>query len=141
MKAAKFRPCLTSEQIAYIISLCKRDLTREAMSVICVLAPFQTKIENKSVSPSYITKEKKSIYSALGFEGNGSSDIPLVEQCKRAYEKWSKNPDSCNADDLDLVLSYRISNGLMSPEELQELNDRLCAEAEEIQRQIDAGNI
>ncbi len=141
MKNEKFRPCLTSEQIAHIISLCKRNLTGESVSVICVLAPFQTKIENKSISPSYVTKENKSIFNALGFEGNVSSDIPFVEQCQRAYEKWIRNPDSCNADELDMVLSHRISNGLMSPEELQELNDRENAKAEEIQRQVNAGII
>lgn len=121
MRIAKYRPCFTSEQISHILALCKRDLSDASLSVISVLAPFNTKIENKCIAPAYSMQEEKSLYASLGINDEYFGLTPPEKQ-KRAFEKWSLNPDSCNVEELELVQSYRMLNDLMSSEEVERVN-------------------
>src|SRR5450830_254989 len=128
MKAEKYRPCLTSAQISHIISLCKRDLSADSIGTICVLAPFQTKVENKSISPAYVMQGKQSLLNSLGY-GNAEAHSSLTHPQRRqlAFDKWSRNPDSCNTDELELVQTYRMENNLMSQEEKNRMNEESMA--------------
>jgi hypothetical protein len=126
MKAEKYRPCLTSAQIVHIISLCKRDLSADSISTICVLAPFQTKVENKSINAAYVMQGKQSLLNSLGYCDTGNfQNLSHQERRKLAFDKWSKNPDLCNADELELVQTYRMENDLLSQEE----KDRMDADS------------
>lgn len=118
MKAEKYRPCLTSAQISHIISLCKRDLSAESIGTICVLAPFLTKVENKSICPAYVMQGKQSLLHSLGYDNaEANSNLTNQQRRKLAFDKWSRNPDSCNTDELGLVQTYRIENNLLSRDE------------------------
>ncbi len=119
MRTEKFRPCLTSEQITHILSLCKKELSDRSLSVISVLVPFKAKIENNCISWSYSEGEKKSLIDSLGLGNNEfKSSLSPNEKRKRAYDKWFQNPDSCNVDELEFVRDYRYINGMMNPEEI-----------------------
>lgn len=126
MKAQKYRPCLTSIHISHILSLCKRDLTEASISIISVLAPFMAKIENSGVAPAYSMKQKTlgNVFSSLD-EMADYSCLSAEEIRKKAFEKWSENPDSCSLDELEMVQTYRLENDLMSTEEAKEYELRV----------------
>lgn len=128
MKTAKFRPCLSSNQIGHILSLCKKDLSDNSLSVISVLAPFKAKMENYGVAPSYVTQERQNIFDSLGIEED--SNATPEEKRQQAFIKWSEDPDSCTINELELVQTYRSENDLMSAEESERYYSEMTKKCE-----------
>ena len=118
MQILKYRPVLTSTQIAHVITLCKKDLSGESLSVISTLAPFMAKILNNGIRPSYKTETKNSLLESLEYQENGRIDYDAMRF--KVYQKWIDNPDSCNGAELEQVQDYKFGNGLMTPEELRD---------------------
>lgn len=130
MKTLKYRPVLTSNQISHLISLCKKDLSNDSLSVIAVLAPFKTKIENHGIMPAYVIQNKPSLLESLGFENdNNFSNLSREESTQKAYDRWLQNPDSCNVDELTMVQEHRYLNELMTSEESQDFERNLMETA------------
>jgi hypothetical protein len=117
MQILKYRPVLTSTQIAHVITLCKKDLSGESLSVISTLAPFMAKIENKGINPAYKVENKNSLndFESLEYQDDGRINYEAMRF--KVYKKWIDNPESCNGEELAKVQDYRAGNGLMSPEE------------------------
>ena len=118
MQILKYRPVLTSTQIAHVITLCKKDLSGESLSVISTLAPFMAKIENNGITPAYKTEAKSSLFELLEYQENGLINYDAMRF--KIYQKWIDNPESCNAEELEKVLEYKYGNELMTPEELKD---------------------
>lgn len=119
MTTQKYRPCLTPSQISHVLSLCKKELSDVSMSVISVLAPFKAKIENNGIAPAYVTESNK---LRTGFTQLGELEELLTphQLRRKAFEKWTENPDACSVDELELVQTYRFENDLMGEEEAAE---------------------
>lgn len=124
----KYRPVLTSQQITHILTLCKRDMTEESISVISTLSVFEHKIRNVSVTPAYTEKPKITLTESLGFSHSPVDDLPDIKVGRAAresrkatlYKVWSENPDmreSMDIQDILLIKEYRYENNLMNPEE------------------------
>lgn len=122
MTIQKYRPCLTTRQIQHILSLCKNDLTLESLSVIKVLSPFQSKIENCSLTPAYSIEKNSSVLASFGSQNTGIENSSLTpnEKRERAYKKWLCHPDSCSVYELELVQTHRFTSNLMSAEEQEQ---------------------
>jgi len=123
MKIAKYRPVLTSSQITHIVSLCIKSMSDESLSVVAVLAPFKAKIEFNKLSPAYVMQEKKTLTESLGFE-NDPNNIGLSggEIRDKAYDKWMRDPESCNAEELGLAREERYYRNEMTLEERAAFN-------------------
>jgi hypothetical protein len=121
MKTIKYRPCFTSEIISHLYSLCRNNICDKSIEALAVLAPFKAKIENNGISPAYTINKKESLVDSLGIENDEEYALLAPnEKRKKAYAKWSLNPDSCNSFELVLVRDYRYFNQLMSPEEVEQ---------------------
>lgn len=115
----KYRPVLTGSQILHLLSLCKKELSDESLSCISILAPFEFKLRNGSISPAYSASPRLALADSLGFSE------PSVALSKDhispawLYEEWRTNPGGLNLDQLRVVKQYRYENDLMTPDEEQ----------------------
>lgn len=116
----KFRPVLTHAQLIHLISLCKKDMSTESIQCISVLAPYEYKIQNRAVSPSY-TKESISISDSLGLGDTITSNVHPAD----LYETWRNDPSLLSLSELETAREYAYLNDLMSPEEEISYSDNL----------------
>ena len=109
MKSNKFTLRFTGKQIAHIYSLCRKELSEDSISVLLEIAPIIRKIDYMKVIPAFTQQEMKSFQDSLAFKNDmDSMNENENKKCKRAYEKWSQYPDSCNAQELKLVIDYLV---------------------------------
>ena len=130
MQILKYRPVLTSTQIAHVITLCKKDLSGESLLVISTLAPFMAKIENNGITPAYKIQEKISLEYSLGIEERKEALLIYDAELKLVYEKWVNNVNDCNAIELEKVKEYRCQEGMMSEEEYLQYNNEFADKME-----------
>jgi hypothetical protein len=130
MKAiTKYRPSLTAENIQWIVETAKTSspLTAEAYSVIAVLDPFLTKINNSSITPAYKinTKAKANSLESLG-EGAESKiavaagTVSKTEYWKTCYDKYKLYPNTCSITEICNAQEHRYLNDMMDKEEMAE---------------------
>lgn len=110
---SKYRPVLTASNINHILSLAKKDMTQESISIISVLAPFEWKIKNASISPSHVTAPKPSLSESCGleittYEVNKSDDL---------WHRYKESPASMTLAEINEALAYGYLNDLMTSEE------------------------
>lgn len=114
---AKYRPVLTSEHITHLIELCKTEGSRLSLKCISVLAPFEHKIKNGSVSAAYSSEPKISSSESFGFETDANVRSYGAQTMAELLQLWNKSPTLLNAEDLKKVQEFRYTNNLMSEEQ------------------------
>lgn len=125
MTQSKYRPVLTSQQISHILTLCKRDMSEESISVISTLSVFEHKIRNTAISPAYTEKPKISLAESLGLEIDplkAESTKAASRELRKAalYHVWNTDESlrkEMTVNDLILVKEYRYENNLMETQE------------------------
>lgn len=129
----KYRPVLTATDILHILTLAKNDtpLQPESRVLIQKLSVFQTKIDNQSVAPAYISvnkpsKEEQTITLLASLGSDLVSDAKL--EPNKPYNKetyWHKcynklkvmGASALTLEELDSAQEYRYLHDLMTPEE------------------------
>lgn len=119
---SKYRPVLTAEQISHIIGLCKTNGSSLSLRCIAVLAPFEYKIQNGTVSSAYNMEPVKDIESELGFGEapemeNGYPKQPDLSP-ETVYHQWRAYPEMCTVSEIKQSRDYAYTHKLLSPEEL-----------------------
>jgi hypothetical protein len=120
MSILKYRPSLTSSQIAHILRLCKADMSPESVLCISALALFEHKIQNARATPAYIGDSPKSLADKLGLSlGDSGDSSNLYTKDKQLpyelYNRWLANDSTLTISQLEIVKQYRWENGLMQP--------------------------
>lgn len=112
--SAKFRPSLTSEQIAYLIrNLQSAAVCPERDDILKQLHKFHLKAVHGIVSPSHVSAPRMSLVDSLGFsETVSASDDVLV-----LLETYRTNPTILTTTQLSRVQHHRYLNDMMTPEE------------------------
>jgi hypothetical protein len=111
----KFRPYLTVAEIQEIQAALKENPTSARMGLVRYLEGYLLKISHGQILPQHTNKP--TLAQSLGFE-------PAAPQASKSpgelYIQWVSNPASIKPNELDLVQSHRYTNGLMSPEEIED---------------------
>ncbi len=120
----KYRPSLTSAQIAHILALAKTEapnISEISFSLISALAPFQAKIENDGISVAYETKPAKpkaNSLEALGVATSKPEGLAKEEHWLACYDFYILHgAEACSLQELTAVAEHRYLNDLMTPEE------------------------
>lgn len=125
----KYRPSLTSEQIAWLISAASREAATNhtALSILGVLAPFKAKIDMAAISPAYKTAGKQSVEEQLGMITPaafaayrlGSATYQTKEAYWEAcYKLYQQSPEVCTVAEIQAANEHRYLHGLMTDEEI-----------------------
>jgi len=130
----KFRPVLTALQIEFLLGLVKvqSPLTKEAISCISTLAPFQAKIANAAITAAYTTAPRVLANSLESLGGTDESAISarvasafskeqLWEFC---YNKFVANPQGCSLEEITNAQEHAYLNDLMTEAELATFEGR-----------------
>ncbi len=121
MSRPKYRPVLTHAQITHLISLCKNDMSSESVRCISVLAPFEYKIQNRSVIAAYD--------SAMGL-GESTGLGPSFNDVRtpiELYHIWLNDKTLLSVLELETVAEYRFGNDLMTAEEETQYQNQLIS--------------
>ena len=125
----KYRPSLPAHIIEHIVRLAKKDLSLQILpldhnsdkELISILAPFQAKIENYGIAPSYTTSPKESVEESLGMIAPplGQDKIAYNLNCYTKYKLAlaTDRLQSISLVMLDAAKEHMYVNDLMSPEE------------------------
>lgn len=120
----KYRPSLSRSNIHHIIYLCKQDMPTDcSRSVLSILAPFLTKIDLEAVSPSHVQTEKESLMVQLGERAEVEEELTIEVRRYNAYLQWEKDLSDMSIEDLELAHEYRVSNNLLTEEEIKTEDD------------------
>lgn len=125
--SAKYRPSLSAETIAHLVTLVKADLTSfspinkaESTQAIAVLAPFMAKIENAGIVPAYtVSNTRPTLAASLGMISETSLASPedkevYWEQC---YNKYVSDKMSCSYAEIQAAYEHMYLNDLLTPEQ------------------------
>lgn len=114
----KYRPVLSASHITHILMLAKRDMSRESVSVISILAPFEWKIENGSVRPAHVTAPESDIFNSLGLTETPelSTEVNKVKM-EVLWYRYKENPTSLSLTEINQALEYGYTNDLMTTAE------------------------
>lgn len=112
----KFRPAFSKQEIMYLIDLLNRDkresVTEMAFTIASRLKIFALKADLGIVAPAFSSTERQSLAEKLGMEAESPADRRLA-----AYKKWTEVPSACTDKELELAMTYRYENGLLSAEQ------------------------
>lgn len=136
----KYRPVLTSAQIAHIITLAKEDIISPAskdyelsISLLSSLAPFAAKVANAGITPAYTEKptHQQKVIESLGGTLSSDTDVNFIsgqtkeEWWKECYERYQRfGSDSMSMEEIAAMQEHRYLHALMSPEELEQFEGR-----------------
>jgi hypothetical protein len=87
------------------------------------LSIFAMKVNAGIARASYSTSNapRVSLADSMGIATPASNTANNAFSKKAAYEKWYLNPTDCTAEELELSITYRIEQGLVSEEEANDL--------------------
>lgn len=114
----KYRPVLTGPQISHLISLCKRDGSRDSLSCLSQLVLYEFKIQNEITKPVYASTPKIELVDQLGFSDSAmpaESDIHISPEA--LYNLWMVKPEDLTVHQINLVQQYRYENNKMTLDE------------------------
>lgn len=131
----KYRPSMTAAQIAKIVSLCKLEspMSLESMTLIGTLAPFEAKIANAGILPSYTTKPKPSLMESLTGEVASTDSYILhgvpydskEDYWGACYALYAEDPNSLSLVEIKAAKEHMYIRELMSPEEITEFEESM----------------
>jgi len=132
MSKEKYRPVLTASQISHLISLCKKDLSSESLLCISILAPFEYKIQNGSISPSYRLIPKIGLSEAMGMDEDidarlNSETLSRDKKQYADYLRYIHDPSACNLEQIKSAQAYMWTNDLMTESQEQEYQNSLIS--------------
>lgn len=119
--AAKFRPCLSAEQITHIIDCLapfqSNDEEQQKIhnTTLMALRVFALKINAGIKTPQYIEKQAESMESQLGFAP--LTNLTPEQKRHAAYLKWRDNPVTCSATELEMAMTYGYGHGSLTKSE------------------------
>jgi hypothetical protein len=116
----KYRPYLTPSELDIIIDSLK--ITGSNPYLIHYLSGFKDKIELGLTVPNLTLTPRIGVMERLGLDEPSLDTIsikPMLVSISRqqAYIKWTNNPASCSASEIEKSQVYRFENDLMSEEE------------------------
>jgi len=137
---SKYRPSLTASQIRHILCLAKLDMSQESISIIKTLAPFEAKIANNAIDPSFTTTPNLSVEDSLGMDSPLSphtSDNPRdkVTYNLSCYLRYKNITDTVGATYVTMSLSE-----IQAAKEHMYVND-LMSETEEAEYEANTGGM
>lgn len=134
----KYRPSLSSSQIAYIIHLAERELPRsqDATSILRSLKPFLVKIDCGGVEVSYTAAARPALLDQLGAYSTSELAVSKTAYNEGCYVKMKESSSSLSEHELECALEHKYLNDLMSGDEERQYEKDLEAEAEAIRRNI-----
>lgn len=113
--SAKFRPSLTSEQIAYLISILQHSPScAERDAILYNLHKFHLKATHGIVSPSHVSSPRMSLVDSLGFSDSANDSLDHMDNLLSIYES---TPNILSKAQLTRVNHHRYINDMMTPEE------------------------
>ena len=123
----KFRPYLSQDEFELIIDLLKdREANRPSFEVSTLKFKLMKLMNDVAAGK----RTPDSVSKAMTLEeklGAGKNATPLEKRTK-AFEKWSKYPELCTHEELDMVQTYRYDSELMSEEERIKFEDKMNGE-------------
>lgn len=124
----KYRPVLPAHLIEHILALAKSEnpISASSIEVVGILAPFQAKIQNDSLTPAYTTKPKQSLEEKLGmvpgtiisYSLDGIDYRDKVDYWRACYNKYVAMPTTCSLAEIQAAQEHMYLHGLMSDEEV-----------------------
>lgn len=122
MTQQKFRPSLTSQQIAYLIALIEMDeaAVTETLrfSTLRVLKVFNLKMQIGAVSAAFTSTPRQSVEEQLGMD-----DLTPEEKREVSYRKWQGNPLLCTEQEVMQAKTYMYENNMMTDAEAEEFEN------------------
>ena len=113
-----YRPSFTSKEITSLtIYLRKHIEEREAKNLLKKLIPFQAKIDNGILSPSFESVPKESLLESIGGV-NPKTLSPSLASGIAAYNKYIQYPESCTLPEIESAREYAYMNDLMDQDEM-----------------------
>lgn len=114
----KYRPVLPAHLIEHILALAKSEnpISASSIEVVGILAPFQAKIQNDSLTPAYTTEPKQSLEEKLGMSTPHYDD--KVDYWAACYNKYVATPAECSLAEIQAAQEHMYLNNLMSDEEV-----------------------
>lgn len=141
-QTAKYRPVLSSDQITHLCDLCRKDASKQSLTILAVLSGFEFRIRAGAINPAYTEIPKQSLADSLGFptsEGRtlvvnsprlGGVESPKLSLAKDGtlikeaspsveglYETWLNDPSLLSVEEIKRVQFYRYYNGKMTPDQ------------------------
>lgn len=138
---SKYRPSLTASQIRHILALSKLNMSQESIGIIKTLAPFEAKIANNAIDPSFTTIPSLSIEDSLGMasplspqghQPTTTTTTPTIDKVAynlKCYEKSINDMTKMSLSDIACAKEHMYVNDLMTSveEEAYELNTNIGA--------------
>jgi hypothetical protein len=118
----KYRPVLTAQQISHLVTLCKRDGSRDSLSCLGQLVLYEFKIQNELLQPALISAPKEKLINSLGFDDGEESNPRKGTEgihipAETLYNLWLVSPQELTVHQLGEVQKYRYENNKMTVDE------------------------
>ena len=127
---AKYRPVLTAEQIAHVITQLKTEvpLSDTGIATIHYLTGFLFKIEQAGAKPAYVpapVKPKTDTLEALGDSATiaaiaNTSALSKEESWAKSYAIYCLTPEKCSIAMIQEAHEHMYLNDLMSTAQIEE---------------------
>lgn len=122
MAETKFRPYFTISEINEIIEALKTSPTPTRLGIIRYLTGFKLKCESGILTSAYSSNPRDSISQRLGFDPTNAEtaqkDKKVLQEA--AYQKQLINPKACTPHEIQMAMTHRYENNLMSEREERE---------------------
>lgn len=93
------------------------------------LALEEFKINQGLSIPAYVVKNPVNNESKFTADNLGFGELTMPQKREKAYKKWSVAPNMCTADEIDMAMTYRHDNDLMSEDESAEYWSKLMSQS------------
>lgn len=122
----KYRPYFSEQELSYLITLAKSAIPPN-IPLIQYLESFSLKISHGLVSSQLSPKGTKSaqLASLIDSPTAAQESQTLQEKQQAAYTKQLSQPASLTPEETSLAFAYRISKGLLTPEEEAQINQSM----------------
>jgi hypothetical protein len=117
----KYRITFNKPELECLLELCNEKIAAsngspQLFTARTQLHLFLFKLNNNITKAAY--QVQPSLEQQLGTTGGGKKELAPAEKQLAAFTKWqSEGATACSTEELELVSTYRLNNGLMSPEE------------------------
>jgi hypothetical protein len=130
MANEKYRITFSKPELECLLELCNEKMANgnagpQLTAARTQLHLFLFKLNNNITRAAYQTQP--TLGEQLGIVTSKKELSPMEKQLA-AFNKWqSEGATNCSTEELELVSTYRLNNGLMSPEEEAEVFEAMMA--------------
>lgn len=121
-----FRPAINGLEVLEIAAILQKYIPSSDISKKFAVQAF--KINQGINEAAYVKKsnivEELNIEAAEQIKIGKENTQVILHKREKAYEKWLETPELCTEEEIGLSEAYRVDNGLMSEDELIEIEMR-----------------